>query len=53
MLTPYIIQTLAIHPFFTFSGTKISVKGAKNRPRGALLVTLAAVRRIFIFAFSI
>jgi hypothetical protein len=53
MLTPYIIHTLAIHSFFTFSGTKISVKGANNRPRGALLVTLAAVRPTFSLTFSI
>jgi hypothetical protein len=42
-LTKYIIGTLAAHKGFGYSGVKVTVPGANKRPRGALLVVLAAV----------
>jgi hypothetical protein len=42
-MTPYIVQTLAVHDAFDYEDMKIDVPDANNRPRGALMLVLAAV----------
>jgi hypothetical protein len=46
--TSYIIETLADHESFEYTGMKIHVPDAHNRPRGALMLVLAAVIPAFV-----
>jgi hypothetical protein len=47
-VTPYIIQTLAVHHAFGYNDMKIDVPDADNRPQGALMLVLAAVCLIIL-----